>query len=398
MAWRLGTSIVRGEIDNTERGRLRGSIWVIGREEPIQLELKGDACIDMAGRRLTFINPQPEEGDHTDLHALQQGVPGDLTASRKARVLDVSVEEAARLSADGKPVPEHLACCLYLEWFSQANGRVVVEGCDFDMALSDATWVMTETEERVRADQSRLAIREWLEHLSDIQLDDGSDDDDGPMDEFEWEQFLRESDQLTDKYSEALEKYRDHPDCERLVAREMGWTWLEEALEAEARGAISENDLDDEDEDLDDLPPIEPNPMTEGVDWIRDDRGRVQHPLTARAHHVAMALWHQCDEQGLVGEGGDADVGDMVFQAQTLSAKLAGALDHLAYEHEREPGFIVACLKRALTYLHASIAAAEKVRVRNVMPQRMIEPFTRNLFELREQILHLMEEFRHKQW
>jgi hypothetical protein len=88
----------------------------------------------------------------------------------------------------------------------------------------------------------------------------------------------------------------------------------------------------------------------------------------------------------------------MVFQAQTLSAKLAGALDHLAYEHEREPGFIVACLKRALTYLHASIAASEKVRVRNVMPQRMIEPFTRNLFELREQILHLMEEFRHKQW
>src|SRR5258708_39754016 len=54
-------------------------------------------------------------------------------------------------------------------------------------------------------------------------------------DEVRYEQFLRESDARTERYGRLLEKYADHPDSERIIAREMGWTWLEEALDQQEK-------------------------------------------------------------------------------------------------------------------------------------------------------------------
>ena len=36
--------------------------------------------------------------------------------------------------------------CLYLEWFDDVNGRVVIESTDFKVSLSDHTWLMTAEE------------------------------------------------------------------------------------------------------------------------------------------------------------------------------------------------------------------------------------------------------------
>ena len=40
MAWRLHDRVVRGEIDNRQRGHVRGKIWLIGRPDPIALTAK----------------------------------------------------------------------------------------------------------------------------------------------------------------------------------------------------------------------------------------------------------------------------------------------------------------------------------------------------------------------
>ena len=53
--------------------------------------------------------------------------------------------------------------------------------------------------------------------------------EDKEWDEFDHEKFMRECDARTDKYGELLDKYIDHPERHRIIAREMGWTWLEEA-------------------------------------------------------------------------------------------------------------------------------------------------------------------------
>ena len=142
MAWRIHDSVQRGEIDNRERGVVRGKIWLHGFPEPVTLDLKGNACPDLAGCLLTFENPERTVPMRTDarMEPLQRGTIGDLTASRKVRVFDLPIEEAYERLKEKLPVPEHLANCLYLEWFSEANGRVVIESADFKLAMSPPVW------------------------------------------------------------------------------------------------------------------------------------------------------------------------------------------------------------------------------------------------------------------
>src|SRR5436853_2222492 len=45
----------------------------------------------------------------------------------------------------------------------------------------------------------------------------------GIWDEYDWERFLQQQDQRTEKYMELLEKYIDDPQRDEIIAREMGW-------------------------------------------------------------------------------------------------------------------------------------------------------------------------------
>ena len=98
MAWRINQSVVRGRIDNRVRGRIVGEIWLIRRADPIALELSGNCGRDLAGCLVQFLNPAAKAvtDEHVDLAAKQTGRAGDMTASRKVRVLDVSLEEVRR--------------------------------------------------------------------------------------------------------------------------------------------------------------------------------------------------------------------------------------------------------------------------------------------------------------
>jgi len=39
-----------------------------------------------------------------------------------------------------------------------------------------------------------------------------------------------------------LEKYLDHPDRDRIIAHEMGWTWIEDALDQKTQSAPANAD------------------------------------------------------------------------------------------------------------------------------------------------------------
>ena len=139
----------------------------------------------------------------------------------------------------------------------------------------------------------------------------------------------------------------------------------------------------------------EPNPLTEGVDWVRDVRGGIQHPLEQRIHKSGLALWEWCEERELLGTDGDPDLQDMVFTFQNCGAKCAGALGGLAYGNDlRESGFVVAGLKRALALLNESLEAAGRVEFKQLIPAEKLVAFQGELFAVREQILALMQRFR----
>jgi hypothetical protein len=93
-------------------------------------------------------------------------------------------------------------------------------------------------------------------------------------------------------------------------------------------------------------------------------------------------------------EGRNEMVHQMVFQMQCASAKLAGALNGLAYDRIVDHGFVVAGLKRALNYLHASVQASDQVLASSVLPAQDMNRFRNELFGVREDILALMKEHR----
>jgi hypothetical protein len=153
MAWRIQDSVIRGEIDNRQKGRVRGKLWLDGLDKPVKLELEGNACPDLAGCRLKFKNPAKTfpMRKKPAFNPLQRGKIGNLSASQKMRVFTIPDEEAFEMMDRGEKPPERTANALYLEWFSEGNGRVVIESAAYKLNISAPEWRLTPAEEKQRA-------------------------------------------------------------------------------------------------------------------------------------------------------------------------------------------------------------------------------------------------------
>ena len=53
-----------------------------------------------------------------------------------------------------------------------------------------------------------------------------ADHEDKAWDEYDWERFLQQQEQRTERYIDLLEKYLDHPQRDEIIAKEMGWSHL----------------------------------------------------------------------------------------------------------------------------------------------------------------------------
>lgn len=111
MAWRPTQYVLEGELDNTMPGKVTGWMRFAGVNEKVTFDLKGDFHRDIRGAKIHFIG----DGRKDDLAAAsymdgiavhQTGKVGDITA--------------------GLPPHDYVAYP-YIEWFSDDNGRVVIE-------------------------------------------------------------------------------------------------------------------------------------------------------------------------------------------------------------------------------------------------------------------------------
>lgn len=380
MAWRLHEHVLRGEIDNRNRGRVTGRIWLASVEEPLALELLGDCHPDLAGCLLRFENPQPVAMTTKPPASRQRGTTGDMTAARKARVFDIPFEEAYAMIKAGRTPPEHTANSLYLEWHSDLSGRVVIESPDYRLEVSEPAWRFTAEELAARA-------RAAEESSNAFAIEIRADGTEEKWDEFRCEELLRESDTRGAKYRDLLEKYLDHPDRDRIIAHEMGWTWIEDALDETP--TIPEETAD--------FLPAEmpaPDPLREGIDWVRDEDGDIVHPIGKRATDMLYGL---LDELRAAGnpEWHHDGLGEFVHLTMTLSAKLASALGSLAHGGSGgEFGLTIASLKRALEVLHQALTAANALGPDTPFPAARIAHFQGELFGLREQMITLMATLR----
>jgi hypothetical protein len=74
----------------------------------------------------------------------------------------------------------------------------------------------------------------------------------------------------------------------------------------------------------------------------------------------------------------------MIFAGHMVNAKLAGALNSLWMDSDRDPGFIVAYLKRALKYFNEAMGHYQTVKTEGCLPSERLERFHTDLCSIRD--------------
>src|SRR5215468_3708085 len=97
------------------------------------------------------------------------------------------------------------------------------------------------------------------------------DDDSGderPWTEEQWEKEMRESDLRAARFGELLETFSNDPNCNEIVAREMGWTELADDLAAEEADDAPDDEATEDDDDAEAIEMPEPENKPAGIDEL----------------------------------------------------------------------------------------------------------------------------------
>lgn len=378
MAWRIDEAVIRGVIDNTVEGRTTGRIWLCGRDEPMELDLDGDCLRDLAGTRLAFSNPEPRAQDGLEvLQSMQKGLVGDMTASMRRRAND----------HDESGPDNEWHNVLSLEWFSEQNGRVLIETDRFALEISAPEWNMDEDAEAAQRLANLQAMRDFMgQVINRRETEEEDEPEPSELDEFAWEERLKESDRLTDAYQEVLEKFIDDPESERKEAFVMGWDGLLEAMADREEGRDENAELgifDEDDEDEDD------------EDWWDEESGdedREGHPLQARAQELALRAMDLVEREAKPGSPAYLLVSNLL----QVSGKLAAALHGRGSGYEPETGYVLAILKRCLNWLNEAVGACQELMAHESDPDQRaaLAHLRSSAFEIRDGITELRRELK----
>jgi hypothetical protein len=372
MAWRIAKFVATGQIDNRSNGHIAGTLELAGDLGTISLDLEGNGHPDLAGCLIRFRNPraEPPAGESPPTMGLameQTGHAGDMTASHRVKDLLVPLAEFREMDEAARASAFRWANGLYLEWFSEANGRVVVEGTGFEVEVIEGPhWTMSDAELREQAGRAARGMEQFLAdsaHAVRTAAAMGGVDEELPQAEAEMDAEAARMDLLNERIGRRLEKEGPdgadfdqiyHEEAARL-RRERGepepepptpeeeeerQCWIDE-INADAEEALREAEADA---------------------WKGDARERQDHPLVGRCRTLAVKLRRDnVIPQGANQEHPLAEICDGVLLA---SGKLAGALNGCLGDEEWPPDelgapAVLSFLKKARGYLRDALSAMD---------------------------------------
>lgn len=217
--------------------------------------------------------------------------------------------------------------------------------------------------------------------------------DEKPMDEFEWEGWMKKNDAMADTYQALFEKYKDDPDCDEKIAREMGWDHL---LEDDG---IERPWLDDVNASLD-----EPDENEEGEEWktaagIKDDNESDRpdfhnDPLYTIGFDFSLRVldWYKQVPESLHG---DPDVRATIDHGMIPSAKIAGA-GSFEDDDKDYTGMRLAVYKRGLESANKTVAALNAILEKKLLDARETKKMIADATELRNALALRIQEVREK--
>ena len=114
MAWRPTHCLIEGELDNTHLGKVTGWMRFAGMNDKVTFDLEGDFHRDIRGAKIRFAGDATETDPPTDAKEYMAG----FALHHTGKVGDMTA---------GLPPADYVAGYCYLEWYSEENGRVVIE-------------------------------------------------------------------------------------------------------------------------------------------------------------------------------------------------------------------------------------------------------------------------------
>ena len=199
-------------------------------------------------------------------------------------------------------------------------------------------------------------------------------DSDRAWDEYEWERFLQQQDQKTEKYMELLEKYIDDPHRDEIVAREMGWCHSNDDLASEWQ----DDEFESEEEER--TPTDLINDCTETFE---------QHVLYRASFNLTIWIDRLFEANGALQN--DPAAVKLATHAALAAAKLAAALSD---EEAEELGMTIAYLKRSLKAITVAMDAAAQLLAEKSVTRAQHGALQQRLFQVRDGVILLMGEFR----
>lgn len=179
MAWRLDHLLQTGELDNTQRGWTTGWLQLDGFAGRLQFKLAGNCHPDLAGWKFRILRIEPElpsdkpqaddaPFDYSVLSLDQSGHVGDITADQMIKHHAIPNDELVRRLVAGEKPPYTWRKCLYLEWFSHTNGRVLIQSTRLEVErLGERAFELTEEEWKEQAKRNAEEINYFMAQLDD---------------------------------------------------------------------------------------------------------------------------------------------------------------------------------------------------------------------------------------
>lgn len=374
MAWRIDEQVLRGEIDNRLPGRVNGKIWLVGREEAVELELVGNPWRDLAGHLLKFSNPDAKPSDGAQLAPYQEGMVGDMTASRKVKIPECSMEELMDFYRAKQPFPWHWGNSIYLEWYSQTNGRVVIEATNYQLELdAEPAWILTEEDELAQQVANAEAMTIFMERLGMAMsqpagnLDDEDDDLPQSLEEAQADAEDARMQLLLDRVTARLEREESEPEkFDQIYAEERARLMRERG---EKDPELTPEQLEERRQWIEEMNAI----AMESLDEMEADKWKgpegfdeERHPLVEECSDLAVAIHHEIDAGNWLAEDAHREhpLWEIMNGVSSASAKLAGALGMTSRSDEWPPdpiiaGNVIVRLKKARSYLRDALNALD---------------------------------------
>jgi hypothetical protein len=204
--------------------------------------------------------------------------------------------------------------------------------------------------------------------------------DDRPWTEAQWERFMFEADVRAARYGDLLETFHDHPNCEEIVEREMGWDKIEISDEVQEMMAAAELEVEAENEERESL----------GLDADDDDdleelNDRSTVPGYAEAFDWGLRMHDKLRPFVELLEEPEPDHPLIIAYGQSLvvAAKIIGG-DSMSRHEETMLCANIVCLRPALTAANDSLEALEGAHDRKELPPEVANELLSEGYHVRQ--------------